>query len=160
MFNGKNDIAVPVCMCCEYEITYRWLRHMHMLYTHDSQCERYTPDELLDEWKARRFQLQPQPGVHWFHMSSRSVSWSQCPWCRGSAIIHRCGIYERKEKVFDRKTALLLSTTYTRVPGTIHCPSLPPSICISLMSSLFPFTLCYVKRDWVGVIWGKRGVHI
>lgn len=48
MFDGKNDIAVPVhvvnmrspadgyasCICCIHT---------------DSQCERYTPDELVDE---------------------------------------------------------------------------------------------------------------
>lgn len=126
MFNGKNDIiAVPVCVCCACKITYRWLRLMHVLVHTTSQCDCYTPDELLDEWKARRFQLQPWPGVYyWFHMLSRSVSWSQCPWCRGRAIIHRCGIYERKEKIFDRETLLCSSLPHILVflePSTLLC---------------------------------------
>lgn len=158
MFNGKNDIAVPVCMCCACEITYRWLRLMHMLYTH-----------CLSVW------LLHTRWTAWW-VKGEGISAGAMDRCvlisyvvqicklESVPIVQREGYYssmwylwEEGKGLWQRNSALLLSTTYTHVPGTLHSPLLPPSICISLVSSLFPFPLCETwQSGWE--IWGQRGV--
>ncbi len=152
MFNGKNDKQFQfICVVNMRSPTDGYASCICCIQT-DSQCERYTPDELVDEWKARRFQLQPWLDVYWFHMLSRSVSWSQCPWCRGRAIIHQCGIYERKEKVFDRETLLCSSLPHILVflePSTLLL-SHPVS---AYLSNVRPFPIHSMLYE----MWQKLG---
>lgn len=98
MFNGKkwySSSCLYVRLCDRIQMVTRFVRMRYAA----TRCDHCAPDELVDEWKARRFQLQPWSGSSAF-ICRPDLS---CPPCRGRAIIHRCGIYERKELAMIEK---------------------------------------------------------
>lgn len=129
MFNGKewySSSCLYVCLCDRLQMVTRFVRSRYAA----TRCDHCTPDELVDEWKARRFQLQPWP-VSAAFICRPDLS---CPPCRGRAIIHRCGIYERKELAMTEKRRFGSFYHIYSCPWNLQPFLLQPKICFAVES--------------------------